>query len=400
MDHQWLGAAQALREETLRLYRHLHQYPEVAHEEQGTHRFLRSTLTEYGIPFEAPRDNITVAVLAGVRPGAVVGLRCDTDALPVQEETGLPFASLHPGKMHACGHDAHMAIGLTAARMLKDRISDLSGTVKVIFQPAEEGEAGADDVIETGLADDVDVFFAIHLWSPYESGTLHIGPVTVSAAVDMFTITLYGSGGHGATPEKCADVITAGAALVQSLQTVVARRVSPLCPAVLTVGSFHAGSVGNIIADQAVLRGTLRALDEDSRRLVEQEMEAITHGVATAYHCRAEIRNRRVSDVVHNDARAADLARQCALELADEHLVQPQRAMMIGDDFANYARIAPTCYAQVGIADREKGTHYPHHNGRFQVDEGVLPVSAAWMASFAFRAGARWLSQEKKEDAP
>ena len=400
MENQWLATARSLENETLRLYRHLHRYPEVAHEEQGTHRFLRSTLTEYGIPYEAPRDNVTVAILRGARPGAVVGLRCDTDALPVQEETGLPFSSLHPGRMHACGHDAHMAIGLTAARMLRDRLPDLHGTVKVIFQPAEEGEAGADDVIETGLADDVDVFFAIHLWSPYASGTLHIGPVTVSAAVDMFTITLKGAGGHGATPEKCADVIPAGAALVQSLQTVVARRVSPLAPAVLTVGSFHAGTVGNIIADQAVLRGTLRALDEETRSLIEQEMEAITHSVAAAYRCRAEIQNRRVSDVVRNDARAAALARQCALELTDETLVQPQRAMMIGDNFANYGRIAPTCYAQVGIADESKGTHYPHHSGKFRVDEKVLPVSAAWMASFAFRAGAEWRSEGKKEAAP
>ena len=390
MENRWLTAARSLEGDTRDLYRHLHQYPETAHQEQGTHRFLRSVLTKYGISFEAPRDNITVAVLRGALPGATVGLRCDTDALPVQEETGLPYASRHPGAMHACGHDAHMAIGLTAARVLNGCLATLHGTVKVIFQPAEEGEDGADEVIATGLVNDVDVFFAIHLWSPYGSGTLHMGPITVSAAVDMFTVTLSGSGGHGATPEKCHDVITAGAALVQSLQTVVSRRISPLSPAVLTVGSFQAGAAGNIIADQAVLRGTLRALDEDTRALVETEMERITHSVAEAYHCRAEIQNRRISDVVRNDPRAAALARECALEFMDESMVQPQRAMMIGDDFANYSRIAPTCYAQVGIADEAKGTHYPHHSGRFRVDEAVLPLCVAWMACFAFRAGNEW----------
>lgn len=383
-----------LEQEAVRLYRGLHRIPEVAYQEIKTHAFLRRTLNGYGIPYEAPQENITVALLKGKMPGATVGIRCDTDGLPVQEETGADFSSEHPGVMHACGHDAHMSAGLCAARMLWNHRDELHGCVKVIFQPAEEGEAGADQVIATGLVDDVDVFFAIHVWSPYETGTLHIAPVTVSAAVDMFSIVLEGRGGHGATPEKCDDVITAGAALIQSLQTVVSRRVSPLQPAVLTVGSFHAGAVGNIIAGRAELTGTLRALDEETRNLIEEETAAIIRQISDAYHCRAEFKNRRVSDVVRNDEKAARLARQCALELAEEKLVQPQRAMMIGDDFANYGRIAPICYAQVGIADREKGTDYPHHSGSFRVDESVLPVCAAWMACFAFEAGLKWEQKE------
>lgn len=390
MKNIWLEAARDMEKETAALYRSLHQIPEVAYQERETHAFLRKTLDSWHIPYETAGETITVALLKGALPGAAVGIRCDTDALPVREETGLEFASLHPGAMHACGHDAHMAAGLSAARLLRDRLDSLHGLVKVIFQPAEEGEAGADQVIATGLVDDVDVFFAIHVWSPYETGTLHIAPVTVSAAVDMFTITLSGAGGHGATPEKCRDAITAGAALVQSLQTVVSRRVSPMEPAVLTIGSFHAGTVGNIVAGRAELSGTLRALNQETRELIETETETVVRQVAAAYHCEAEFKNRRISDVVRNDGQAAELARQCALELADEKLVQPQRAMMIGDDFANYGRIAPICYAQVGIADREKGTDYPHHNGHFRVDEDVLPLCVAWMASFAFRAGREW----------
>ena len=390
MKNIWMEAALAMEAETAGLYRDLHRIPEVAFHETGTHAYVRAALDRWGIPYAAPEDNITVATLKGALPGAVVGIRCDTDALPVTEETGLEFASRNPGVMHACGHDAHMACGLSAARMLRDRLSSLHGTVKVIFQPAEEGEAGADRVIATGLVDDADVFFAIHVWSPYETGTLHISPVTVSAAVDMFTVTLRGSGGHGATPEKCVDAVAAGAALVQSLQTVVSRRVSPLVPAVVTVGSFHAGTVGNIVAGTAELSGTLRALDEETRRLVEEETENIVRGIAAAYHCEWEFKNRRISDVVRNDERAAAIARACALEIADGDRVQAQRAMMIGDDFANYGRIAPTCYAQVGIADRDKGTDHPHHSGHFRVDEDVLPLCAAWMASFAFRAGREW----------
>ena len=390
MENAFLVRAEELQEETVGLYRRLHQCPEVAHREFETNRVIREALAGWGIPFEAPAENITVAILESGKPGATVGLRCDTDALPVREETGLEFASRNVGVMHACGHDAHMAIGLCALRMLRERQSELRGRVKVIFQPAEEGESGADEVIATGLADDVDVFFAVHVWSPYASGTLHVSPIAVSAAVDMFEITLKGRGGHGATPEKCSDAITAGAALVQSLQTIVSRRISPMCPAVVTVGSFHAGAVGNIVAGEAELRGTLRALDEGTRGVLEAEMETIVRETAAAYHCRAEIRNRRISDVVVNDEKAAALARSCALELVGEERVRPQLPWMLGDDFANYGRIAPGCYVQVGIADAGKGTDHPHHNGKFRVDEDVLPVSAAWMADFAWRAGGEW----------
>ena len=294
--------------------------------------------------------------------------------------------------MHACGHDGHMALGLGAARLLMAHRDEWAGRVKLVFQPAEEGENGADKVLDTGLVDDVDIFFAIHLWSPFKTGTLHISPITVSAAVNMFLLRVVGRGGHGATPEKCADAVVAGAAIVNALQAVVARGTAPVEPAVLTIGSFHAGTAGNIIAPEAVLKGTLRSLNEETRRSLEDQVERIARGVAEAYGCTVEITNRRLSDPVRNGHRAAELARECALALVPEDRVQPQRTMMLGDDFANYARIAPICYAQVGIADEAKGTCAAHHNGHFKIDEDMLPLSAAWMASFAARAGETWLN--------
>ncbi len=365
------------------IFRWLHQHPEVAHKEQGTNQYLRERLDELGVPYDMPKDNITIAVIDSGKTGCTVGLRCDTDALPVQEETGLPYASVYDGVMHACGHDAHMAIGMGTAKILIENIEQWSGKVKIIFQPAEEGENGSDQVIGTGLVDDVDVFFAIHVWSPYPSGEFHVSPITVSAAVNMFTIRITGKGGHGATPEKCGDAIVAGAALVSSLQTVVSRAISPMESAVLTIGSFHAGSAGNIIAQEAVLQGTLRTLNEETRQKASELLCSFAEHTAMMYGCEAEVTDIRVSDAVTNNKTVTEIALKCAKELVVSDLIREQKTMMLGDNFANYGSIAPYCYVQVGIANKEKRTDFAHHNGRFAVDEDVLCPCVAWMTSFA-----------------
>ena len=385
-----LAQARVYQEELKEMYRWLHRYPEVAHHEVQTNCYIRKQLDRLGVAYLSPAENITIAVIDSGKPGATVGLRCDTDALPVQEETGLPFASEHEGVMHACGHDAHIVNGLGAAMLLMDNIDKWQGKVKLIFQPAEEGEAGAQDVIRTGLVDDVDVFFGIHIWSPYASGEIHVSPVTVSATVDMFRIVIKGKGGHGATPEKCCDAVVAGSALVMALQTVVSRRISPMDPALLTVGSFHAGTAGNIIAQEAEIKGTFRSLKPEVRKAIYEHLVQISKLVVGSYGCTAEVHNRCLSDAVINDETAAELAWKSAAELVGETNVYPQHSMMLGDDFADYGAIAPYCYGQVGIADREKETDYAHHNGKFKVDEDVLPLCAAWMALTAMRYGTEW----------
>lgn len=387
---QILEEAESCRPYLSAMYRELHRHPEVAHREIATNRLLRAALDELEIPFLAPADNITIAVLDSGLAGPCVGLRCDTDALPVQEETGLPYASENPGVMHACGHDAHMTIGLGTLKLLKAHIGQWQGRVKVIFQPAEEGEDGSDEVIATGLVNDVDVFFAIHVWSPYKAGTLHVSPIVTSAAVNMFTIRLLGKGGHGATPEKCHDALVAGASLVTSLQTIVSRSLSPMEPAVLTLGSFHAGQVGNVIAQEAEIKGTIRTLNEETRALVETRLREITEATAALHGCTSQIENIRVSDAVKNDERAAALALACARELVPEDRIGPQQTMMLGDNFANYGVIAPYCYVQVGISDEAKQTCFAHHNGRFRMDEDSLPLCVAWMTSFTVSCGENW----------
>lgn len=385
-----LEQAQYYRNDWVEIYRHLHRYPETAHHEVRTNQYIRLQLEEMGLSYFSPADNITIAVIDSGKNGATVGLRCDTDALPVQEETGLPYASEFEGVMHACGHDAHITFGLGAAKLLLLNKDKWKGRVKLIFQPAEEGEAGAQDVIRTGLVDDVDVFFGIHVWSPYPTGQIHVSPVTVSATVDMFRIVIKGKGGHGATPEKCCDAIVAGSALVMALQTVVSRKISPMDPALLTVGSFHAGTAGNIIAPEAEIKGTFRSLKAEVRKAIYEHMVHLSHQIAEAYGCTAEVENRSLSDAVINDVNAVRVARDCAAELVGEDQVYPQQSMMLGDDFADYGAIASYCYGQVGIADRAKETDYAHHNGKFKVDEDVLPLCAAWMALTAMRYGSEW----------
>lgn len=390
----YLLQAENMKAELIEMYRCLHRHPEVAHKEVQTNLFIRKELEKLGIPYLAPADNITIGIIDSGVPGAVVGLRCDTDALPVQEETGLPYASEEPGVMHACGHDAHIVNGIGAARLLVKNIGEWAGKVKLIFQPAEEGEAGAEEVIRTGLVDDVDVFFGIHVWSPYPSGEIHVSPTPVSATVDMFRIVITGKGGHGATPEKCCDAVVAASALVMALQTIVSRRISPMEPALLTVGSLHAGTAGNIIAPDAEIKGTFRTFSSEVRNRITNSLVEMSEQIAQSYGCKAEVFNRRLSDAVINDPRAARFAQESAAELVGASNVLPQRSMMLGDDFADYGRIAPYCYGQVGIADAAKETDYAHHNGRFRMDEDVIPLCAAWLALTAARCGEGWIKSE------
>ncbi len=388
-EKELLSLSEGMRDYTCTNYRNLHRIPETAHHEVKTNAYIRERLDELGIAYWTPAENITVAHIENGE-GLTIGLRCDTDALPVKEETGLEFSSQHEGVMHACGHDAHTAIAITAARLLNENRSMWRGTVKVIFQPAEEGEPGADEVISTGLVDDVNLFFGNHVWSPHKTGELHVSPVVVSAAVDMFTLTINGKGGHGATPEKCNDTVVAASAIVMALQTVVSRKTSPMEPIVLTIGSFNAGNVGNIIAQQAVLKGTLRTLSNEMHEEMLSAVENMAKTVADAYGCTAQLDNRFISGALKNDEQLSEIARKCAVELVGEDKVFPEYTMMLGDDFANYSRIAPICYVQVGIADEKKQTNYAHHNCRFKMDEDMLPVASAWMASCAVRAAEEW----------
>ncbi len=240
------------------------------------------------------------------------------------------------------------------------------------------------------MVSDVNVFFAIHLWSNYSTGTLHAAPVTTSAAVNMFEIRVHGKGGHGAAPDQCIDVLPAAAAIISNVQSILSRRISPMEPAVVTIGSIHAGTVGNIIAEDAVMKGTLRALNNTVRTKTETALETIVHSTAAAFNCTAEIINNRISDAVANDPRATAFAVESAKMLVPDEQIGGQTTMMIGDNFSDFGEIAPYCYMQLGIADKDKQTHYALHNSRFRLDTDVLPLGTAWLATAAMLADEKW----------
>ena len=382
----FLSRANALEAEMRLFFEDLHRHPEPAHQEVRTNKRVREALTAAGIAFLAPKENITIAVIHGAKPGKTVGLRFDTDALKLNELADVPYKSEAPGVMHGCGHDAHTTCGVFVSRMLFEARERLCGTYKVIFQPAEEGEHGADEVKATGLVDDVDAFFGLHVWSPYDSGTLHASAGPITATTDMFKVVLHGKGGHGATPELCVDAVTAGAAVVQSLQHIASRFIAPRQPVVVTVGSFHAGTTCNIIAHEAVLEGTLRCFDDAVHEELMAHFRRIITLVSEAHGCTCDIDIDTVANVTINSEALVELARDAARELVPEEAVQNQRPFMLGDDFGEYRSIAPCCYVQVGIRNPEKNCCHAHHSGLFKVDEDMLPLCAAWLAGCAQRA--------------
>ena len=382
----FMTAAKAYEADMRAFFRDLHQYPEPSHHEVRTNARVREVLGAAGVELLCPAENITIAVIRGAKPGKTVGMRFDTDALQMDEMTDLPYKSKVPGMMHGCGHDAHTTAGVYAALLLHGAREELAGVHKIIFQPAEEGEHGASEVIATGLVDDVDAFFALHVWSPYETGTLHASAGGVCACPDMFKVIIHGRGGHGAAPHSCVDAVAAGAAVVQALQHIVARVISPMQPAVVTVGSFHAGTRCNIIAQDAVLEGTLRCFDDAVYETIIDRFRTIITDVAHAYGCTAEIDIDHVAGVVVNDEALVRTAREAAAELVPQERILPQEPSMLGDDFADYRAIAPCCYLQAGMHNPEKGCTAAHHHGLFTVDEDVLPLCCAWMALCAAKA--------------
>lgn len=357
--------------------RELHMYPEPTGCETATHRRLRGWLDEMGVPYLAPQDNMTIAVLEGKKgDGPVTGIRCDTDALEVTELTGAPYASRNGGVMHACGHDAHMAMGLGLAMFLKGRLDQMRGTVKIIFQPAEEGGGGAKACVGTGLLNDVQAFLALHVWPQLLTGDISISDGPVCSCTDTLRINVHGRGGHGAYPDLCRDAVTASAAMVTALQQVVSRFVPPMQPVVLTIGKLHAGTRWNVVAEEAVLEGTLRTFDDALRESVIARIGEIVQHTALAGQCTAELHVEDQTGLVYNDAALAEKMRAAAQDATGRAPLRLAPAM-IGDDFSEYRAIAPSCYGLLGVGVQGR-ENPPLHHGAFTLDEEALALGTAY----------------------
>jgi amidohydrolase len=372
-----------LRAELVALRRDLHQQPELAYAETRTVSAVRRFLGESSLKLRGEVNGTGLIATAG-NAGRTVLLRVDLDGLPIQELTEAPYASRIPGAMHACGHDGHTAIGAATARILAGR--QLPGCVRVLFQPAEEGEGGAQGVVRDGGLDGVDIVLGIHLWNELPVGTIGVKAGPLMAAVDRLKIVVHGRGGHGGQPQRAADPVVAAAHVVTALQTIVAREVSPVAAAVVTIGSIHGGQAFNVIPDEVTLTGTIRTFDKELRRSMPERIARLASGIAEGLCCRAETEVRAGNPPVVNDAGVAAMARRAAVRVVGERNVVEPEPTMGGEDMAIYFERAPGCFVFIGSANAEKGLDKPHHSPHFDFDEDALPIGCEFLLQAADEA--------------
>ena len=369
-----------------RIRRQLHRHPELSEREERTAGLICSFLEDLGIGYRSGvGGHGVVAQIAGRANGPVMALRADIDALPIREETGLPFASAVEGVMHACGHDGHTAILLGAAVLL--RAEPPPYPVRLLFQPAEERGSGARMMIADGAIEGVSAVFGGHLDVNHPVGALVVTDGAVNAASDYFTIHVKGKMGHGARPHEAVDAVVIGASLVSALQTVVSREVNPADPAVLTVGSFNAGTAENVIAGSARLAGTIRTLDSEVRRHLCESVVRMADATGQLHGCRVDTEVREGNPPVVNAPAMTELARRAAADIVGEpNVLEMHTPNMGSEDFGRYLERVPGCYIRYGGLG-PGGNPSPAHSSRFDFDERALGVGARWLDRVARLAG-------------
>lgn len=369
---------ETLYEQMVAWRRHLHQYPELSFEEVETPAFIARTLQSYGIEVKTGVGGRgVVGRIAGAKPGKTIALRADFDALPIQDEKDVPYKSKVPGVMHACGHDGHTATLLAVAKVLSENRDKLAGNVVLLHQHAEEvSPGGAISMIEDGCLEGVDAVFGTHLTSHAPTGTFLYRSGYVMACADAFEIKIQGKGGHGAAPHKTIDALAIGCQLVNQLQYIVSRQVNPLKSAVLSVGSFHAGNAGNVIADSAVLTGTVRAFDEEVRQHIQKEMGRIANAVGQAFQADCQLRYEPGYPAVYNHPAESNMFTQIIGQCAEPGHVIEMDPVMGGEDFAYYLQHKPGMFFFTGAQSDELSANYPHHHPRFDIDEQAMVHAA------------------------
>ncbi|OMF19752.1 hydrolase [Paenibacillus sp. FSL H8-0548] len=370
-------SAASIEQQLVAIRRQLHEHPELSHEEYETTEAIRGWLTEAGIRIkDYGLKTGVIAEVGGRNEGPIIAIRADIDALPIQEETGLSFASKIPGKMHACGHDFHTAAILGTAFLLKEQEQALQGTVRFLFQPAEEKAKGAKQLIASGALEGVSAVFGMHNKPDLPVGTIGIKEGPIMAAADGFVVEVAGRGSHAAVPEAGLDPIVTAAHMITALQSIVSRNVSALDSAVVSVTRLHAGTAWNIISDKAVFDGTLRTFDEHVRTTVRTRLEQVVNGVAAAFGTTAQVKWIEGPPPVVNDQKWADQATVTA-EALGLTVVQPLPSPA-GEDFSFYLKEAEGLFVFLGTAGPEEW-----HHPAFDLDEKALPIAASFFASLA-----------------
>jgi amidohydrolase len=372
VDIQKLAGAH--KELVINTRRDLHRIPETGYTEKKTSAYVADYLNREGLEVQTGIAQYGVVGLLNTdRPGPTLLIRADMDALPLQEDTGLEFASTNDGVMHACGHDAHMAMGLAAATVLNKIKDDLTGAVKFIFQPAEEGPGGAEPMIKAGVMENPKVDYAIgcHVWPYIPEGTIGVRSGPFMAAMDRYDLKIIGKGGHGAMPHLCVDALEVGTQVVNALQRLASRHINPQQPVVVTVGTFHAGTNFNIISGEAVLSGTTRTFDLDIWHSWQGRLEKVIRGVCESMGAEYEFKFSKGYPPTINDEVMSDLVRRCAAEVVgSDKVIEPEKTMG-GEDMSFFLQKAKGCYYALGTG-REGGP--PVHNAKFTFNEDILPL--------------------------
>jgi amidohydrolase len=375
-------------ERVVELRRAIHRRPELGFEEHETQALIERELDAIGVEHRRVAQTGVVGIIRGVLAGHVVGLRADMDALPITERSGEPFASEFAGKMHACGHDAHTAMLLGAARELQTTRDRLHGTVVLIFQPAEEGPGGAEPMVAAGVLDDpkVEAIAMLHVDHRIAPGVVGITSGPVNASADELYVTIRGKGGHGAYPHTAVDAIPAASAVVLALQNIAARETDPLQSVVVTIGTIEGGYRNNVIADEVRMSGTLRAHDPQIRDGLEARVRRIVDHVSAAYGASAEIRIVRGYPPVVNDAALAEsFAKYLRENTAFD--VRGMPPTMGAEDFAYFAQRVPGVHVRLGIRSERAGSVHSGHSPEFRIDEAALPVGVRTLVAFAVAGG-------------
>ena len=377
----------------IRQRRHFHKYPEASLHEVRTTSDICGQLDAMNIPYERPLETGVVATLRGTAPDAYRAdgtprrrllLRADIDALPVTERTEVEYASVNEGFMHACGHDCHIAMMLGALQILRHMTDDIHGEIRIVFQPSEENGKGGKMMVAAGAARDCDGAFAMHIWSEVDAGKISIEPGPRMANTDWFRIDVRGTSCHGAMPQRGADANVAAAEIVNGLQTIVSRELSPYEPAVVTVGELHGGTARNVIAGSAYLTGTVRTYGESAHARMPKLIERIATNIATALGAEAELTDYTVANLmVENDPVASERCRRAVEKVLGPGAVSAYRGTLSGEDFSEYLHVVPGVLAFVGTRNPEIGATYAQHSCYYTVDESVLKGGAMLAAQYA-----------------
>ena len=365
----------SIKDQVIFWRRHLHQNPELSYCEGETSEFIYNTLLSFSkLEVTRPTKTSVMARLIGKKPGKVIAIRADMDALPIQEETTIDYASQNPGVMHACGHDAHIAMLMGVAKIFCGIQEEVTGELRFIFQHAEElfPPGGAEELVEAGVMEGVAAIIGGHVWAPLELGKIGLTYGPMMASPDSFYLTIKGKGGHGAMPHQTIDAILIGAEVVVNLQHIVSRNMDPLDPVVISVCRFVGGSTNNIIPNKVQIDGTIRTLDPKLRQAVPLLIERIVKGITSAHGADYDLKIILGYRPVINDERVVRVLEETVREVMGDEAIEFVRPSMGAEDFSAYLQKAPGAFFFIGGGNKEKGYVYPHHHPCFMIDEQAL----------------------------